>query len=226
MLYRFLHSIVNWLTRVLADVTVTGATRMPRGVGVLVVSNHLTNYDPLVISMCFKRELHFMAKVELYRNPLIGWLITHLNAFPVRRGEADRAALRRAEDLLRSRRVVALFPEGHRARNAAVQPSKGGIALLARRANVPILPVAITGTQFLLPKALPHWRPWRRPALTITVGEPFTLPSSTGRADYNALANLIMGHVAELLPLSYRGVFAEDTGMPVAGGRREAGGGS
>jgi 1-acyl-sn-glycerol-3-phosphate acyltransferase len=214
MLYRFIYPIVNWLARVVADVTITGAERMPRGVGVLVVSNHLTNYDPLIISMCFKRELHYMAKVELYRNPLLAWLLAHLNAFPVRRGEADRTALRRAEELLRSGRVVALFPEGHRARDAAVQPSKGGIALLARRANVPILPVAITGTQYLLPKALPRWRPWRRPAVTVTVGAPFTLPPSTGRADYNALANLIMGHVAELLPPSYRGVFAEETRVP------------
>jgi 1-acyl-sn-glycerol-3-phosphate acyltransferase len=211
MLYRFIHPIVNRLARVVADVTITGAERMPRGMGVLVVSNHLTNYDPLIISMCFKRELHYMAKVELYRHPLIGWLISHLNAFPVRRGEADRTALRRAEELLHSGRVVALFPEGHRARDAAVQPSKGGIALLARRANVPILPVAITGTQYLLPEALPRWRPWRRPAVTVTVGTPFTLPPSTGRADYNALANLIMGHVAELLPPSYRGVFAQET---------------
>jgi 1-acyl-sn-glycerol-3-phosphate acyltransferase len=211
MLYRFIYPIVNWLARVVADVTITGAERMPRGVGVLVVSNHLTNFDPLIISMCFKRELHYMAKVELYRNPLLAWLLSHLNAFPVRRGEADRAALRRAEELLRSGRVVALFPEGHRARDAAVQPSKGGIALLARRANVPILPVAVTGTQYLLPQALPRWRPWRRPAVTVTVGAPFTLPPSTGRADYTALANLIMGHVAELLPPSYRGVFAQET---------------
>ena len=226
MFYRFIYPIVNWLARVLADVTVTGVERMPRSGGVLVIANHLTNYDPFIICMCFKRELHFMAKVELYRNPLLAWLLAHLNAFPVRRGEADRTALRRAEELLRSGRVVGLFPEGHRAPDAAVQPSKGGIALIARRANVPILPVAITGTHFLLPQALLDWRPWRRPAVTITVGEPFTLPPSTGRADYNALANLIMGHVAELLPPSYRGVFAAETGVPVAGGSREAEGGS
>ena len=217
MLYRFIYPIVNWLARVLAHVTVTGVEHMPRGVGVLLVSNHLTLMDPFIISMCFKRELHYMAKVELYRNPLLAWLLAHLNAFPVRRGEADRTALRRAEELLRSGRVVGLFPEGHRARDAAVQPSKGGIALLARRSNVPILPVAVTGTQYLLPKALPRWRPWRRPAVTVTVGAPFTLPPSTGRADYNALASLIMGHVAELLPPSYRGVFAQETRVPEEG---------
>ena len=87
MMYRFLFPIVNWLMRGVADVTVTGVENMPYGVGVLLVSNHLTNFDPLVIGMCFKRELYFMAKFELYRNRLVAWFITRLRAFPVRRGQ-------------------------------------------------------------------------------------------------------------------------------------------
>ena len=150
MLYRFLFPIVNWVTRVIAHVEVSGTAHMPRG-GVLVVSNHLTNYDPLFIGMCFKRELHFMAKAELFRNPVLARIIDGLNAFPVRRDEADRAALRQAEELLKSGRAVAIFPEGHRSRAAAVQQGKGGIALLARRAGAPILPVAITGTEHFGP---------------------------------------------------------------------------
>lgn len=210
MLYRLLFPIVNWIARMLAHVTVTGVEHMPRAGGLIVVSNHLTNFDALIIGMCFKRELHYMAKIELYRNPILARIITALNAFPVHRGEPDRAAIRRAEELLRSGRIVGLFPEGHRSEAAAVQASKGGIALIARRANVPILPIAVTGTEYLGPRALLRWRPWRRPAITVTVGEPFMLPETTGRADYTALANLIMGHVAELLPPSYRGVFAAE----------------
>ena len=208
MLYRFLFPIINWLARVAATVTVTGAEHMPYGTGVLLVANHLTNFDPLLIGMCFKRELHFMAKIELYRNRLISWFITQMHAFPVRRGEVDRAALRRAEELLRQRRVVALFPEGHRSHGEGVQESKGGIALIARRSGAPILPVAISGTELLLPGQLIHWRPWRRPHITVTVGEPFELPRVEGRADYDALAAIIMGRVAALLPPEYRGVFA------------------
>lgn len=208
MLYRFLFPIVNWVARVIAHVEVSGTAHMPRG-GVLVVSNHLTNFDPLFIGMCFRRELHFMAKAELFRNPVLARIINGLNAFPVRRDEADRAALRQAEELLKSGRAVAIFPEGHRSRAAAVQQGKGGIALLARRAGAPILPVAITGTEHFGPAGLRRWRPWRRPTVTITVGAPFTLPRAAGRADYDALAALIMGHVAELLPPAYRGVYAE-----------------
>ena len=92
-----------------------------------------------------------------------------------------------------------------------MQAGRGGIALIARRSGVPILPVAITGSERLLPRGLLRWRPWRRPALTITFGEPFQLPQTTGRADYNALAGVIMGRVAALLPPAYRGVYAEET---------------
>jgi 1-acyl-sn-glycerol-3-phosphate acyltransferase len=209
MLYRFLFPIVNRLARILAHVTVSGVENMPRSGGVLVISNHLTNLDALILGMCFKRELHFMAKIELFKNPLLARVITSLNAFPVRRGEPDRGALRQAESLLHSGRVVAIFPEGHRSRHNSVQESRGGIALLARRAGVPILPVAVTGTQHLRPRALLGWRPWRRPHITVTVGAPFTLPHPDGRPDYNALAGIMMGHVAELLPSSYRGVLGQ-----------------
>jgi 1-acyl-sn-glycerol-3-phosphate acyltransferase len=209
MFYRFLFPIVNWLARLVAQVSVSGVENMPRNGGVLVISNHMTNLDALMLGMCFKRQLHFMAKIELFRNPLLARVISALNAFPVRRGEPDRAALRQAESLLHSGRVVAIFPEGHRSRHNSVQESRGGIALLARRADVPILPVAITGTQHLRPRALLSWRPWRRPHITITVGAPFTLPHTSGRPDYSALAGIIMGHVAELLPSTYRGVFGE-----------------
>lgn len=207
--YRFVHPIINWLARVLARVTITGTEHLPRSGGVLIVSNHLTYYDPLIVGMCFKRVVYYMAKIELYRNPVLAWFITQLQAFPIRRGEVDRAALRRADELLKSGRVVALFPEGHRSRDARIQESKGGIALIARRSGVPIVPLAITGTEHLLPRELARWRPWHRPALTVTVGEPFMLPPLSGRADYNALADLIMSHVAALLPPDYRGVYAD-----------------
>lgn len=213
MLYRFVFPIINWLSRLVAHVEVRGTENMPRG-GVLLVSNHLTNLDALLIGMCFKREMHFMAKTELFRNPMLAWIIRGLRAFPVRRGEPDRAALHQAEHLLRSGRVVAIFPEGHRSRNGVVQEGKGGIALLARRASTPILPVAVTGTENLRLEALRRWRPWRRPTITISVGEPFTLPHPSGRADYDALAAQIMGRVAALLPPAYQGAYAAQVSAP------------
>lgn len=217
-LYRFVFPLINRLARLLARVTVTGTENMPSG-GLLLVANHLTSYDPFLVGMCFKRPAYFMGKSELYRNPVRAWVFLQLGTFPVRRGEPDRAALRHAEELLRTGRVVAIFPEGHRSHRGTVQAGQPGIALLARRTGVPILPVAITGSEHLLPRALARWRPWRRPELTITVGTPFRLPESDGRADYAALAGLIMARVAALLPLTYQGIYAEDV---IASGRSDS----
>ncbi len=211
-LYRFLIPVVNGAARLIARVEISGVENVPQAGGLLIVSNHLANIDPLIVGMCFRRELHFMAKAELFRNPLLTRLITSLHTFPVRRGEPDRAALRHAEGLLREGRVVAVFPEGHRSVAGAVQDSKGGIALIARRGNAPILPVAITGTEHLTLSALRAWRPWRRPTVTISIGEPFALPRGEGRADYEALAAYIMGRVAAMLPPAYQGVHAENGG--------------
>lgn len=207
--YRLVYRPVRWLVPRLAHVTIVGAEHMPRGGGVLLVSNHLTNFDVFVIGMCFKRILNFMGKAELFRNPLLAWVWGQLYGFSIRRGEADRAALRHTEDLLRAGRVVAVFPEGHRSVTGALQPGQPGIALIARRAGVPVLPVAVTGTQHFLPPDLWRWRPWRRPSITVTIGEPFTLSRAMGRAANQEATDAIMARVASLLPPANRGAYAD-----------------
>jgi len=207
--YRLVYRPVCWLVPRLAHVTIVGAERMPRGGGVLLVSNHLTNFDVFVIGMCFKRILNFMGKAELFRNPVLAWVWGQLYGFSIRRGEADRAALRHTEDLLRAGRVVAVFPEGHRSVTGALQPGQPGIALIVRRAGVPVLPVAVTGTQNFLPPDLWRWRPWRRPSITVTIGQPFTLPKATGRAASQQATDAIMARIAALLPPANRGPYAD-----------------
>lgn len=199
MLYRFLHPIVNRLARLLAVVEVVGVENMPRRGGILLISNHLTSLDPLLLGMCFVRALHFMAKAELFQNPALARLFTTLCGFPVRRGEIDRVAIRHAESLLQAGKVVAIFPEGHRSRSGRVQEAHGGVALLARRTGVPILPIAIMGTEHMVPAELLKWRPWRRPHVRIVVGEPFIVQRAD-RSDSAAQAEQVMSRVLAMLP--------------------------
>lgn len=206
-LYRFLWPLVTWLIHRLAIVRVEGQENIPPGGGVLLVSNHLTNFDVFVIGVHFMRMINFMGKIEVFENPAFAWFCRQMYVFPVRRGEPDRGALRYAEQMLKLGRVVGVFPEGHRSHGEGVQKGQPGIALLARRTGTPILPVAITGTERFWPPAVFRWRPWRRPLITVTIGQPFTLAKGRGRGENRAAADDVMIHVARLLPPEAQGVY-------------------
>ena len=209
-LYRAMHPPVKLAAHLLGRVRVTGLSNIPAQGGLVLIANHLTNYDSFFIGMCFTRALRFMGKSELYRNPMIAALWRALGGFPIRRGELDRAALRFAEDLLRKGEIIAIFPEGHRSKTAQLQEAQGGAALLARRAAVPILPVTITGTE----KLPPHdwsWRPWQRPDLQIHIGKPFTTQAVGVRLTTAQQTELITQRLAELLPIKYRSMDASSS---------------
>ena len=147
-----------------------------------------------------------MAKQELF-GPLIARLVMRgYGAFPVRRGQLDRKALRQALNQLQNGCVLGMFPEGKRSPNTQLQSPHPGVSLLAARSGVPILPVGISGSErvkgigFVL----------HRPRVTVNIGRPFLLPSAGDRLTRSRLAlhsDLIMERLAELLPESYRGAY-------------------
>ncbi len=157
----------------------------------------------MVVSL--RRKVTFMAKEELFR----GWLSRHLvhnfGAFPVRRGQIDRQAIREAEAALSRGWVLVMFPEGMRSVTAQLQEAFPGSALVASRAGVPILPIGISGTEQIRKR----WWVLRRPRITVNIGAPFSLPPSQGvRMDSEELerrTNTIMQHIAALLPPENRG---------------------
>lgn len=123
-----------------------------------------------------------MAKEELYQMPLLGRILPRLHAFPVRRGTVDRAALRRAEELLRAGELVVIFPEGRESETGQLQAFQPGTALLALRAGVPVVPVWIEGTDGVMPYGtmLPRWS--RRP-VRVRFGPPLRLDDLAAAAD-------------------------------------------
>ncbi len=187
---------------------VRGRENVPSQGPLLVVANHVNLVDVPLLSASFDRMLIFMAKKELFHFRLIGYLIGSLGAFPVHRGQLDRKVLRQANQVLAEGLALFIFPEGTRSRSGRLQHAFPGSALIALRSGAPILPVGIIGTKKL------RGITWvlRRPQIMVNFGLPFHLPPVNGKLSKIELAeltNFIMGHIAELLPVEYRGNYAK-----------------
>jgi 1-acyl-sn-glycerol-3-phosphate acyltransferase len=200
--------MTSWLLWIIGPARVEGLENVPRTGGYLVVANHCSDVDPPGLGWAVGhrtgRVVHFMAKDEMRRWPLIGWLASQAGAFYVRRGSGDRAAQRTAIQVLEAGRPLAIFPEGTRSRDGQLKEGRAGAALLAMRADVPVLPVGISGTH----RIFEGGRRWpRRTPITFTIGEPFRLPHNDelDRAALKEGTERTMRAIAALLPPEQRG---------------------
>ncbi|HYM71038.1 MAG TPA: lysophospholipid acyltransferase family protein, partial [bacterium] len=152
MVYRLSRAIIRVVLRWWFRFRVDGREHEPATGPLIVVSNHRSDLDPLVVGSALRRRVTFMAKQELFRVPVLRWWIAACGAFPVRRGAADRQALRTALKILADGGVLVMFPEGTRAIGRELRPPEPGAALLALRSGAALLPVALTGTDEVLPR--------------------------------------------------------------------------
>jgi 1-acyl-sn-glycerol-3-phosphate acyltransferase len=203
------------ILRPLIGLEIYGLEHVPPIGPVIVVSNHLSNADPPLISIVFPRPLFFMGKSELFHNRVLGAVVRFFGGFPVQRGTPDRTAIKRALMVLRQGQAMGIFPEGGRSKTAALVPGYPGVGLIALQAKVPVLPVAITGTEYFpVNGEAPPQRPKNVPRqVTVTFGEPFIVPERVDgrRVTPDEATRLLMVRVAELLPEQYRGVYSSDT---------------
>jgi 1-acyl-sn-glycerol-3-phosphate acyltransferase len=135
--------------------------RVPLSGRVLLVSNHQSHVDPVVATLPLARECHFVARDTLFNNGLFGRLIMHLNAFPIKRGGADVGALKEILRRLKADCAVVIFPEGTRSRDGALGDFRPNALAIAKKARVPIVPVAISGACRALPRGSIVPRPVR-----------------------------------------------------------------
>ena len=210
--YRRFIILLDWtLMRIyVRKVEIVGREHVPLEGPLIVASNHLNNADPPMISLAMPRYPMFMAKQEMINWPVLGPAFRIFGAFPVRRGEADLAALRAATELVKGGAMLVMFPEGTRSRTGGMTRGHPGTALIALRTGAPILPVAVTGSEaitwpwlFLKPRSVK--------CIRVVIGEPFHLPPVeriNSEAATEATA-YIMRRIAALLPEQYRGVYAE-----------------
>ncbi len=190
---------------------VYGKENVPREGPLIIVSNHLHNADPPLLSAVMPRGIVFMAKEELFRNRLGRIVVIGFGAFQVSRRRYDREALRRASEVLQQGLALGLFPEGRRSKAAQLQEAFPGTALVAWQAKCPIVPVGIVGTE----KIKGFFLFLRRPVVTVRIGSPFEIPTSNGqpsKPELKASADMIMTRIAELLPQGYRGVYGDAVG--------------
>jgi 1-acyl-sn-glycerol-3-phosphate acyltransferase len=208
--------LATWIAQYLllpiyARITVKGLENVPMQGPLIIASNHLNDADPGVISTRIRRRMVYMTKSELFKVPILKQFLTAFGTIPVHRYAADLAAVRQATQVLQQGLALCIFPEGTRSgEEARLMRAWPGAGLIALRNDVPILPIAITGSQKLgLPKLL--LRPFRRYKVTLTVGEPFHLPAPT-RINAEAAqegTQRIMEKIAALLPPEYRGYYGD-----------------
>ncbi len=207
--YDFSYVTMNVLLFAFSDLQFTGRENVPASGPLIIVSNHLNLIDPPTLGAVIPRKIVFMAKEELFHQPIMSTVVKSYGAFPVKRNKPDRQALTQAQRILAQGGVLGIFPEGRRSRQTGLQRAEAGIALIAARSQAPILPVAITGTEAISGLG---WM-LRRPPIRLNIGHPFHLPETAKRLDsakLSATADYIMYRVAELLPLKYRGVYADE----------------
>jgi 1-acyl-sn-glycerol-3-phosphate acyltransferase len=184
-----------------------GVENVPAEPPYIIALNHISVFDsPLILTVCPHIVRAFAAEKHK-SNPFYAPLLSMMGSVWVRRGEVDRRALRGALDVLKRGEVLGVAPEGTRARGPyALQQGKRGAAFLATRADVPIVPIGISGSE-TIKRDLPRMR---RARVRVAVGKPFRLPESgrVGTEKLDEYTDLIMRRIADLLPEEYRGAYA------------------
>lgn len=207
----WVYYVGRFLTRVLLFLftrwRVIGKENIPAQGPLLVVVNHINLADSPIISLSIGRKAMFLAKEDLFRPGFAGYIVRHFGAFPVRRQGMNKEALRKAERLLAQGMALIIFPEGRRSQGARLESAYSGSALIASHSGAPVLPIGIYGTEKIKGRA------WllQRPEVTVNIGAPFYPMSGNGkvsRAQLDELTHSIMEHIAELLPIEYRGSYA------------------
>src|SRR3954451_19953844 len=151
---RGVHTLVYWIARAILEpamlvwfrVRRTGRHHIPDG-PVILAANHRSFLDPFIVGICLRRPIYFVAKRELFKNPLIGWILNCLGAFPIRRGSADEESIETANQLLERGQAVVIFPEGTRQRRGSLGEPKRGVGRRALMSGAPVVPIAITGSE-------------------------------------------------------------------------------
>lgn len=203
-----LQSIVQFLVKHLTRTEFIGIENVPVSGGVIIAINHISHIDTAVMFVNPRRpDITALVTTKYLSNPFVKWFTITAEGIWIDRDIADFTAIRKASETLASGQALGIAPEGTRSKNAQLQRGKPGTIMLAMKSGVPIVPVGITGTEDAL-KKLSHLR---RPHIVVRFGEPIILPTfepGHRSEELKRWTEILMQRIAELLPESYRGVYA------------------
>jgi 1-acyl-sn-glycerol-3-phosphate acyltransferase len=205
--YRLARIIINFLCRVFWRVRVTGRENIPLTGAFVLAPVHRSNIDTMLACTVTPRRMRYMGKDSLWKNSFTGWLFSALGGFPVTRGTADREALRRCVYVLQSGQPLVMFPEGERKSGAVVEKLFDGAVYVAMKANVPIIPVGIGGSEAAMPKGAKMVRPAR---CAMVIGKPIIVDSGDGsraaRSSVKAMSEELQLSLQDLLDVAQKSV--------------------
>lgn len=151
-MYWFLLAVVGSVFRLIFRIDAKGSENIPGEGAVLICSNHIHNFDPVLIAMSCRREIRFMGKAEAFAWPIMGYLLKAVGSYPVKRGASDISAIRTTLKYLKEGQAVGIFPEGTRSKTGELGVAHNGAMMLADSANTPMVPVGIIGEYKFLGK--------------------------------------------------------------------------
>jgi 1-acyl-sn-glycerol-3-phosphate acyltransferase len=200
IVYSMVRDLTTLKCRIRYGVEFSGTGRVPKTGPVLIVANHESDLDPALIASIARRQLTYVAKKELWDNPIQGWFMDRFKSIPVERGTPDRRALTWAIEVLQAGEGVIVFPEGARSRSGELMPPKAGAGMIWAKTRVPLLPVYIDGTYEAKPIGEANVRPRR---VRIAVGQLHPFPEDFpldrgGAAAYSLLSRFMMNRIAAL----------------------------
>jgi 1-acyl-sn-glycerol-3-phosphate acyltransferase len=203
-----LRRLIVWLMKILTNTEFIGVENIPDTGGVLVATNHLSRMDiPVLFTIPNRPEMTALVTTKYLKYPLIRWFIITAEGIWIDRDRADFGAFRSAIDALEQGRAIGIAPEGTRSKEGHLLEGKPGTALLAVRAHVPIIPVAITGTIGAFKKAITFQKPHIIARFGKLIPAP-VLERGNREEQLQALTNEIMCQIALMLPENYRGFYA------------------
>lgn len=145
MFYRFGRAIIKLLNLILYNIHVEGEENIPETGGVVLCPNHISNYDPLAVATHMNRQVHFLAKAELYKNFIVRKVLLAVGTIPVDRGKVSLETLKESLRVLKNGEILGIFPEGTRVKNGERRKPMEGFVVFALKTKSPILPVHIEG---------------------------------------------------------------------------------